>query len=85
MKKAEFITIPQLAKILGLSRIAVYKQVKAGKIKARKAGKMYLIPYSTVQGLIGRRLTESRKKKITKAVKRTVAEYGEVLKMLGRE
>lgn len=85
MEKEKYITIPQLAKLLGLSRIAVYKKVKAGKIKAVKIGKTYAIPKSLVMGILGKTLKEQDKKTIDKAVKKTVKEYGEVLKMLGRE
>ena len=83
--KKEFITIPELAQILGVSRIAVYKRVKKGDIKAKKVGKVYLIPYTYVESILGKRLTEKDKKEIEDAVKKTVREYGEVLKLLGRE
>ena len=83
--KKEFITIPELAQILGVSRISVYKRVKKGDIKAKKVGKVYLIPYRYVENILGRRLTEKDKKEIEDAVKKTVREYGEVLKLLGRE
>jgi excisionase family DNA binding protein len=83
--KKDYLTIPELAQILGISRIAVYKQVKKGTIKAKKAGRIYLIPYKYVESIIGRSLTEKDKKEIEEAVKKTVREYGEVLKLLGRE
>jgi len=83
--KKEFITIPELAQILGVSRIAVYKRVKKGDIKAKKVGKVYLIPYTYVESILGKGLTEKDKKEIEDAVKKTVREYGEVLKLLGRE
>lgn len=85
MKENEYITIPQLAKILGISRIAVYKKVKKGQIKALKAGRIYLIPQKYVVNILGKTLSADEKIEIDRAVKRTVAEYGEVLKLLGRE
>ena len=42
-KQSDFYTIPQLAKKMGISRIAVYKKVKAGKIKAFKIGRIYAV------------------------------------------
>ena len=81
----DFITIPQLAKILGISRIAVYKKVKSGKIRAKKIGKMYLIPKAYVEDILGKSLKEGDKNEIEKAVQKTVDEYGEVLRMLGKE
>jgi len=86
IKKARsYITIPELAGILGLSRIAVYKKVKAGKIQAYKLGKNYAIPARYMESLLGTRLGTADKKLIDNAVKKTVSEYGEVLKLLGKE
>lgn len=85
MKNNEYVTIPELAKILGITRIAVYKKVKAGKIKAIRIGRSFAIPKKYIAEIIGSDLKESDKKEIDIAVKKTVKEYGEVLKLLGRE
>jgi excisionase family DNA binding protein len=85
MKKTEYITIPQLAKILGVSRIAVYKKVKQGRIKAVKIGRTFAIPQKQIANILGKALREGDKKEIDAAVTRTVKEYGEVLKLLGSE
>jgi excisionase family DNA binding protein len=85
MEKSEYITIPELAKILGLTRIAVYKRVKKGQIKAIKVGRNYAIPKKYISDILGRTLTEKAKKEIDSAVKKTVREYGEVLRLLGNE
>ena len=81
----DYITIPQLAKILGLSRVAVYKKVKKGEIPSKKAGRLYLISYDYVRKITGAELDAAAKREIEKAVHKTVREYGEVLKMLGDE
>ncbi len=81
----KYITIPRLAKLLGVSRIAVYKRVKKGEIPAMRIGRIYVITDRTVNRILGKKLTEKGKRRIDKAVKRTVREYGEVLKKLGRE
>jgi len=83
--KNEFMTIPQLAKILGISRIAVYKKVKNGEIKAIRIGRNYAINVKDIVDIIGKELSKKDKEEIDKAVTKTVAEYGEVLKLLGRE
>ena len=83
--KNEFITIADLAKILGISRIAVYKRVKKGQIKAVRAGKVFLIPRSVLGGILGQTLGEKEKNEIAAAVKKTVEEYGEVLRLLGSD
>jgi len=85
MNEEKFVTIPQLAKILGLSRIAVYKKVKKGDIKAIRIGRNYAISKKYIDDIMGKTLDNKRKKEIDKAVKKTVKEYGEVLKLLGRE
>jgi len=85
MDEEKYISIPELAKLLGLSRIAVYYKVKAGKIKAIRIGRNYAIPTKYLQEILGKELSESEKEKIKQAVKRTVREYGDVLKRLGKE
>jgi excisionase family DNA binding protein len=85
MEKNKYITIPQLAEILGLSRIAVFKKVKKGEIKAIKIGRNYAIPKKFIANIMGKTLNKEEKREIEKAVKKTVREYGEVLKLLGRE
>ena len=82
---SEYITISQLARILGISRIAVYKKVKNGQIKAIRVGRIYLIPRSVTLNILGKELTEKDKKEIDRAITKTVKEYGEVFKLLGRE
>lgn len=85
MEKEEFITIPQLAKVLGITRIAVYKRVKNGQIKAMQIGKNFAISIEEVNSLLGKGLSDKDKSILDRAVDRTVKEYGEVLKKLGRE
>jgi len=85
MGKNEFMTIPQLAKILGISRIAVYNKVKTGEIKAIRIGRNYAINVKDIVDIIGQELSKKDKEEIDRAVTKTVAEYGEVLKLLGRE
>lgn len=80
----KFVTIPQLAKFLGLSRIAVYNKVKKGEIEAIKIGRNYAIPKKYIDDIVGEKLSAKRKEEIDKAVKKTVTEYGEVLKLLGK-
>lgn len=85
MERNKYITIPQLAEILGLSRVAVFKKVKRGEIKAIKIGRNYAIPKKIIANIMGRTLNSKEKREIEKAVKKTVREYGEVLKLLSRE
>ncbi len=85
MAKKEFISIPQLAKILGISRIAVYKRIKKGQIKAVRIGRNFAIEQKYVLNILGKALGEEDKRQIDDAVKKTVKEYGQTLKLLGSE
>ena len=83
MKK--HLTIPEFADLLGISRIAVYKKVKAGKIPAEKIGRNYVITDKTVNRILSKELTEKEKKQIDLVVKKIVKQYGLLLKKLGKE
>lgn len=85
MRTEKYITIPELAKLLGVSRIAIYNRVKKGQIPATKIGRAYVITDKTVADILGRKVTAQGKKRIDAAVRRVVREYGEVLKRLAQE
>ena len=84
MDNKKFISTIELAKLLGISRIAVYKQIKGGKIKAEKVGRNFVVEKKDLGGIFNKSLAEARKKKIDNAVEKTVQEYGETLKLLGK-
>lgn len=85
MRKSGYITIPQLARILGISRIAVYKKVKKGQIKAIRIGRTFAIPQKQIASILGKAMSKQDKKQIDDAIKKTIKEYGETLRLLGRE
>ena len=85
IQNEEYVTIPQLAKILGVSRITIYNKVKNGEIEAIRIGRIYAIPKKYVSEILGETLNPKTKKLIDEAVSRTVQEYGEVLMKLGNE
>jgi len=85
MGNSNYLSIQELAKILGISRIAVYKKVKKGDIKAVRIGRSFAIPKKYIDSILGKSLGKKEKDRIDAAVKKTVKEYGEVLKLLGRE
>ena len=57
MAKVKYITIPELAKILGVSRIAIYNRVKKGQIPATKIGRIYVITDQTIADILGKEVT----------------------------
>lgn len=85
MTKKRYITISELANILGLSRVAVWKRVKKGEIKAEKIGNTYVIADKELDYILGKKPTAKDKGRVEKAVKKVVKDYGEVLKRLSKE
>lgn len=85
MVSKKYLTIPELAKLMGKSRVAVWKDVKRGKIAATKVGRNYVISDSDIGGILGNEMTDRDKKRISLAVKKVVREYGQVLKRLSKE
>lgn len=79
------LTTAQIAKLLGVSRIAVFKKIKSGEIKAQKVGRNYVVKKADLPLELGGELTQQKKQVINEAVERTVQEYGEALRLLGRE
>ena len=85
IKKEKYLSVAQLAKILGISRIAVYKKIIKGEIEAFKIGRSFVIPKEELGKILGEVLTKKQKKIIDKGIEKTIKEYGETLKLLGQE
>ena len=83
--KTKYLSIPQAAKLMGESRISVYKKVVSGKIKADKIGRNYAINEKYIKYSTGESLGSGPKKIIDRAVAKAVKVYGETLRKLGRE
>jgi len=83
MKNKIFLSTTELSKILGISRISVYRKIKKGEIKAMRVGRNFVIDRKDLGGILNEELVDKEKAKIRKAVKKTVEEYGETLKLLG--
>ena len=85
MPNKQFTTVAELGKILGISRIAVFKRIKKGQIKAMKIGRFYAIPKKNITDILGRSLSEEQKVQIDEAVARLFRDYGDTIRLLGRE
>ena len=81
----DMLTTGEVAKILGLSRIAIFKKIKTGKIKAKKVGRNFIVQKRDLPEILGTVLAAGNKREIETAVKKTVKEYGQTLKLLGKE
>ncbi len=80
-----YISAPELAKLMGVSRITIFKKIKAGKIHAQKVGRNYIIPAEEIAIAVGELVSPKKKEEIEKVVKRAVKEYREAFQLLGRE
>ena len=85
MDRQKYFSIPELARLLGVSRIAIYNRVKKGQIPAIKVGRTYVIMDQEIADILGKEATRKGRERIDAAVRKTVQEYGEVLKRLGKE
>ena len=88
LSQKQYLTVPELALILGISRIAVYKKVKKGHILAIRIGRNFAIPTDYIKSNIAdieqtlKAEVEllSTKELMLKAFKH----YGKVFKRLGK-
>jgi excisionase family DNA binding protein len=81
----DFYSTSEIAQLLGVSRIAIFKKIKSGQIKAEKIGRNYVVPKNEVQSIVGRFVPADRQRELNEGVKRVVEEYGEALRRLGKE
>lgn len=59
--KSQFITVAEMAKMLGLTRAAINKQIKEEKIPAEKVGRNYLIPKTALPEDLQERIRKGQK------------------------
>ncbi len=78
-----YFTTSEVAKMLGISRITVFRKIKSGKIEAEKFGRNFMVPAD--QFVQNRELTENKKAEIKKIIEKAVKEYGETFRLLGEE
>ena len=84
MTQTKYLSTIQLALILGISRIAVFKKIKSGEIKAIRIGRNYAIDSSQLGGILKQNLNEEDKSQINRAVGKAIREYGETMRLLGQ-
>lgn len=85
MSEDKYLTIPQVAKMLGISRIAVYKKVKNGQIKADRIGRSYVINHKQIFSFTFKKLTKKDVQELDTAIRKAIKEYGETFRLLGQE
>lgn len=80
INKKDYFTVKEWADLSGVSRVTVFNWIKSGKIKAEKIGRNYIIYQKDLSSL-----TAKDKKDIENGVKKVLKEYGDTIKMLGKE
>jgi hypothetical protein len=65
--------------------VAVFNRIKLGKIKAEKIGRNYVIYKNNLPEDINPKLSLVDKADIEKGVKKVLQDYGDTIKMLGKE
>lgn len=82
--KDRYLSTIEAAKIMGVSRIAVFAQIKSGKLRAERVGRNYIIDRNDLPGIY-KHITPGEKRRVSSAVKKVVKQYGPALKRLGKE
>lgn len=59
--KEKYLTTAELAKMLGISRVAIFNKIKEGEIKATKLGRNYVIDKQSLPADIQAKIKEERK------------------------
>ena len=83
--KNQYITSTELAQLLGISRVAVFKKIKNKQIPAKKVGRNFVIHKSLLPELFPPQLTSQEKQLIERVIKNVLKEYEETLRLLGKE
>jgi excisionase family DNA binding protein len=66
--KEKYITTSELAKMLGISRVAVFKKLKSGEIKATEYGNSYIIEKDSLPIEIKEKIKKLQDEAVSKAV-----------------
>jgi excisionase family DNA binding protein len=81
----DFYTSKELADLLGISRVSVFNRIKLGKIKAKKIGRNFIILKQDLPEILNSKLSAADKDNIEKGVKKVLRDYGDTIKLLGKE
>jgi len=84
MDKKYYSTI-EVGKILHISRVAVLKRIKNGKLKAERVGKNFIVSNEAVMEALGKLIGKEKKEKIEYAVNKAVEQYKKTFRLLGKE
>lgn len=78
-------SVKEVADLLGIDRVTVFRWIKSGKQKATKVGKAYVISIDDLPHHLLGSLSEDKKEQIKEAVTLALKEYGETFRALAKE
>jgi len=81
----KYLSTTEAALLLGISRQAVFKKIKAGAIKARKIGRHFVINKRDLAESLSNAITKSIKKEMERAALGVIEKYSDIVKSLGEE
>lgn len=81
----KFLSTTEVAKLLNISRVSVFKKIKSGELKAEKIGRNYIVPIENVAPFLKEEIDESTRNKIVHSVDKVMEDFGETIKRLGND
>jgi excisionase family DNA binding protein len=78
-------SVKEVAELMGVSRITVFRWIKSGKVKADMVAGSYIIRADDLPHHLLGGLSEEKKETIRKVVTQAIEEYGETFRALARE
>lgn len=78
-------SLKEVADLLGVSRVTVFRWVKSGRLPATKIGNSYVVSVEDLPHHLLGGISEEKKEHIRHAVSRALDEYGETFRALARE
>ncbi len=78
-------SVKEVADLLGISRVTVFRWIKSGKLPAAMIGGSFVISVEDLPHHLLGKLSQEKKKQIQEAVTRALHEYGETFRALARE
>ncbi len=81
----KFLSTMEVADILNISRVAVFKKIKKGEIPAQKVGRNYIIKKRDLAPVFNDKLTKKQKHFLKRVIDKASREYGEAFKKLSKE
>lgn len=81
----DYYTVKEFADLTSVSRVTVFKKIKSGQIKAEKIGRNFIIYKKDLSGMFDNALTQEDKDDIKSGVQKVLKDYGDTIRMLGKE